>query len=255
MKRTAFWRVMCAILVTALAFATVSCDSTATGGGDGTGTSSDTPKKRVAMTFDDGPHNVRTRAIVDELAKYGFNATFFVVGNRVDGTEMNCEATVRYIIEKGNEVGIHGYTHGVYYNSCSDEEYEYELKQTKKAITAAAEGYEVSLMRPIGGAISAERAAECEYSVVMWDVDSLDYEHRYSSADAEGAAEKRDAIVENVMSQVKDGSIILMHDIYFSTVEATAVILKQLHEAGYEVVTVSQLIGDPQSGVKYFNGN
>ncbi|MBQ9162157.1 MAG: polysaccharide deacetylase family protein [Clostridia bacterium] len=255
MKRTAFWRIMCAFLAMMIVLAVAGCDSTATGGGDVTETSSDTPKKKVAMTFDDGPHNVRTRAIVDELAKYGFNATFFVVGNRVDGTEMNCEATVRYIIEKGNEVGIHGYTHDVYYNSCSDEEYEYELKQTKKAITVASHGYKVSLMRPIGGAISAERAAECEYSVILWDVDSLDYEHRYSSSDAEGATEKRDTIVDNVMSQVKDGSIILMHDIYQSTVDATAVILKRLHEEGYEVVTVSELIGDPQPGVKYFNGN
>ena len=110
-------------------------------------------------------------------------------------------------------------------------------------------------MRPIGGAISDSRADACEYSVVLWNVDSLDYENRYSSSDAEGAAEKRDAIVNNVMSTVRDGSIILMHDIYFSTVEATAIILKRLYDEGYEVVTVSELIGDVQPGVKYYNGN
>jgi peptidoglycan/xylan/chitin deacetylase (PgdA/CDA1 family) len=188
---------------------------------------------------------------VDELAKYGFHGTFFVVGNRVDGTEMNCSATVSYIIENGNEVGIHGYTHDVYYNSCSDEEYTYEISQTKTAITDAVSGYNVSLMRPIGGAISAERVSSSDYSIILWDVDSLDYKNKYSSADAEGAAEKRDRIVNNVMSNVRDGSIILMHDIYFSTVEATAIILKQLYDEGYEVVTVSELIGDPQPGVKY----
>lgn len=216
---------------------------------------STTSKKRVAITFDDGPHNVRTRAIVDELAKYGFHGTFFVVGNRVDGTEMNCEATVRYIIDNGNEVGIHGYTHRVYYNSCSDKEYESELASTKKAITDAVSGYNVSLMRPIGGAISNTRAAECDYSIVLWDVDSLDYEYRYSDSNAEDAAQKRDTIVNNVMSTVQDGSIILMHDIYQSTVDAVAVILKQLYEEGYEVVTVSQLVGNPQPGVKYYNAN
>ena len=245
-------RIICAALALVLMISLVGCD------GKGEDSTNDIavsakPDKRVAITFDDGPHNVRTRAIVDELAKYGFNATFFVVGNRVDGTEMNCAATVRYIIENGNEVGIHGYTHDVYYNSCSDEEYKFELSETEKAIKDAQKGYDVSLMRPIGGAITKERTEDCEYAVIMWDVDSLDYEHRYSSSDDEDAAQKRDNIVENVMSQVKDGSIILMHDIYQSTVDATAVILERLHEEGYDVVTVSQLIGDVEAGVKYFS--
>ena len=58
--------------------------------------------KRVAITYDDGPHNVRTKKIVDELEKYGYNATFFVVGNRVDGSEYNGSAGLRYAYEKCN---------------------------------------------------------------------------------------------------------------------------------------------------------
>ena len=72
------------------------------------------PAKRVAITFDDGPHNVRTVKIVDELAKYGFHATFFVVGNRVDGSAYNGSSAVKYAIENGNEIAIHGYTHEKY---------------------------------------------------------------------------------------------------------------------------------------------
>ena len=75
-------------------------------------------KKRVAMTFDDGPHNVYTKRIVDELAKYGFHATFFVVGNRVDGGTYNGKSGLLYAYEHGNEIGIHGYTHTAYYNKC-----------------------------------------------------------------------------------------------------------------------------------------
>ena len=60
-----------------------------------------------------------------------------------------------------------------------------------------------------------------------------------------------DAIVENVMSNVEDGSIILMHDIYLSTVHATAVILERLHAEGYEVVSVSELLGNAVPGTKY----
>ena len=209
-------------------------------------------KKRVAITFDDGPHNVRTQAIVDELAKYGFHATFFVVGNRVDGKAYSGGKTIPYILEHGNEIGIHGYTHEVYYHSCDDATYEYELSETLVAIHKYEKDYEVTLMRPIGGNITDARVAECDYSVIMWNVDSEDWKNKYKSGDTDAeAAVKVNIIVENVMSQVSDGSIILMHDIYQSTVDAVVKILERLDAEGYEVVTVSELLGETQAGVKY----
>jgi peptidoglycan/xylan/chitin deacetylase (PgdA/CDA1 family) len=209
-------------------------------------------KKRVAITFDDGPHNVRTQAIVDELDKYGFHATFFVVGNRVDGKAYGGGKTIPYILEHGNEIGIHGYTHEVYYNKCDDATYEYELSETLNAIHKYAQDYAVTLMRPIGGHITDERVAACNYSVIMWNVDSEDWRYKYTSADTdEEAAAKVNTIVENVMSQVNDGSIILLHDIYQSTVDAVVKILERLNAEGYEVVTVSELLGETKAGVKY----
>ena len=211
-------------------------------------------KKRVAMTFDDGPHNVRTRDIVDELDKYGFTATFFVVGNRVDGEAYRGGETVKYIIDHGHEVGIHGYTHEVYYDECSDSEFAFEMNETVKAIREYVPDYVPALMRPVGGYITSDRVAECEYSVIMWNVDSLDYKNKYgpdSELSEEEKQAKVDTIVENVMSQVTEGAIILMHDIYLSTADATAVILERLYEEGYEVVSVSELIGSPAPGTKY----
>ena len=211
-------------------------------------------KKRVAMTFDDGPHNVRTREIVDELDKYGFTATFFVVGNRVDGEASRGGDTVQYIIDHGHEVGIHGYTHEVYYDECTDAELEFEMNETVKAIREYVPDYVPALMRPIGGYITSDRVASSEYSIIMWNVDSLDYKHKYSPDSELSEAEKQeklDAIVENVMSQVHEGAIILMHDIYLSTADATAIILERLAEEGYEVVSVSELLGNPIPGTKY----
>lgn len=211
-------------------------------------------KMRVAMTFDDGPHNVRTREIVDELDKYGFTATFFVVGNRVDGEAYRGGDTVKYIIDHGHEVGIHGYTHDVYYDECTDAELKFEMSETVKAIREYVNGYTPTLMRPVGGYITNERVQSSEYSVIMWDVDSLDYKNKYSPDSELSEAEKKekvDTIVENVMSQVHDGAIILMHDIYLSTSHATAVILERLYEEGYEVVSVSELLGNPTPGTKY----
>lgn len=211
-------------------------------------------QKRVALTFDDGPHNVRTREIVDELDKYGFNATFFVVGNRVDGEAYRGGDTVKYAVDHGNEIGIHGYTHDIYYDECSDEEYEREISSTLAAIREYVPGYTVSLMRPVGGYISNQRVIDNEYSVIMWSVDSYDYEYAYFP-DSEKTEEEKaalvGAIVNNVMSKVHDGAIILMHDLYLSTSDAVKEILRQLDEEGYEVVTVSELIGDPEPGRKY----
>lgn len=212
--------------------------------------------KRVAITFDDGPHNVRTKRVVDELAKYGFHATFFVLGNRIDGTEYNGSSAIEYIEENGNEIAIHGYTHQVYYDDCSKAEFEKELSWTEEAILDVLPDYEATLMRPIGGAITDGRVKDCPYSVIMWNVDSLDYENEYKSSDTEEERQaKLDTVVDNVMSDIEDGDIILMHDIWQVTGDALEIILKRLHEDGYEVVTVSELLGDPRPGVKYSHGN
>lgn len=207
--------------------------------------SNNSGKKRVAITYDDGPHNVRTNAIVDELAKYGFNATFFVVGNRVDGTEYSGGAAAKYAASKGNEIAIHAYTHDRYYDTCDYDIFKEELSKTYSAIKKVVPDASVDLMRPVGGRITEDRTKSCDYAVIMWSVDSNDW--KYKNDGDEGVK----TIVNNVMSQVKNGSIILMHDIYENTYLATKEILKQLDEQGYEVVTVSELLGNPQSGVKY----
>ncbi len=216
----------------------------------------DQTKKRVAFTFDDGPHNVYTKRIVDELSKYGFHATFFVIGNRVDGVKYNGKAGLCYAYENGNEIGIHGYTHTEYYNKCSDEVYESEINKTEEAIKKVIKDTKVSLMRPVGGHITSERIQDSEYSVILWNVDPEDWRHKYSSGDSEETrSQKVQAIVDNVMSNVRDGSIVLMHDIYESTSDAVVILLEQLANEGYEVVTVSELLGEKRvAGEKYSFG-
>ncbi len=202
--------------------------------------------KRVALTLDDGPHDVNTRRVVDALAKYGYNATFFVVGNRIDGTAYNGASAMKYAASKGNEIAIHGYTHEVYYDKCTDKEFESELSLTADAIKEVLPKQNVKLMRPIGGRITDARVSSCDYSVIMWSVDSEDWKHKNGSVDV---------IVENVMSQLEDGDIILMHDIYSNTAEAVEIILSRLNAEGYDVVTVSELLGKNMSaGKKYSCG-
>ena len=214
-------------------------------------------RPRVALTYDDGPHEKyqdtlsRTRLIVDELDKYGYHATFFVVGNRVDGTEYNGGDAMVYAANHGNEIGIHGYTHNANYADCSDEIFEYEMNETLKAIQDKLPGYEVRVMRPVGGEISSARVVTTPYAVVNWSVDTLDWKLTRPIGDEESIEE----IVNNALKNIKDGDIVLMHDIHYNTYEATVIILQRLNEMGFNVVTVSELLGDKlEPGKLYTQG-
>ena len=107
-------------------------------------------------------------------------------------------------------------------------------------------------MRPVGGSISNTRVAESPYSVINWSVDSLDWTLRSPAGDEESI----ETIVNNALKDLEDGDIILMHDIYNNTYEATVILLARLNEMGFNVVTVSELIGDELCpGVKYTNAS
>jgi len=203
--------------------------------------------KRVAITFDDGPHSVYTVQIADKLAEYGGTATFFIVGNRLDPGAVSA---MQYALKMGNEVGIHGYTHQYNYRNCDEAAYQEELSKTASAILSNF-GVSPTLMRPIGGAITNERIAACPYAVVNWRVDSEDWRYKSRTTEEEGARHVA-IIVENVMSTVQDGDIVLMHELYQNSYEAFCIILDRLYEEGYEVVTVSELLGgNPRPGQKY----
>ena len=203
------------------------------------------PKKRVAITFDDGPafdnDSVQrlTYKIVDEFRKYGGTATFFVLGNRINSTTGKA---IQYAHERGFEFGIHAYTHEIYFDTCSEQAYLDELTQTKAAIQKYIDA-DVTLLRAPGGRMTRERAVLGGYPIINWSVDTEDW--RYKSRSDEATIEANvDAIVENALRNVEDGDIILMHEIYQNTYEATCIILERLDQMGYEFVTVTELFGE-----------
>lgn len=204
-------------------------------------------KKYIALSFDDGPHKKYTRLIVDKLNEYGAKATFFIVGNRVDDSTKDA---VKYLVNEGNEIAIHGYTHSKNYSTCSDANFEKELSETAKVIKENT-GVNAKLMRPIGGSITNSRVKSCGYSVILWNVDSEDWRHKKQTQS------EVDIIVNNVMKDVGDGKIILMHEIYENSYKALDIILRKLTEQGYKVVTVTELIGKENltPGTKYFSAN
>ena len=207
-----------------------------------------TPKKRVALTFDDGPSRQGlTEKLVDEFKKYGGKATFFVLGNLISSSTGDALA---YAHENGFEFGIHGYTHEIYYDTCTEQDFLRELELTKKAIETYVDA-EVTLLRPPGGRITEERALLSGYPVILWSVDTEDWRYK-SRADDATIQTGVNAIVENALKDIEDGDIILMHEIYTNSYEATCLILERLDEMGFEFVTVSELIGEEQLTVGSF---
>lgn len=201
-------------------------------------------KKVVAMTFDDGPHSKYTKLLVDVCKQYKAGATFFIIGNRVDE---KTGPAIKYASENGCEIQIHGYTHEVYYNSCSDARFDEEMSKTA-AVIKQHTGKAPTMMRPVGGKITEARVKSCPYSVIQWNVDSEDWRHKKENP------EEVNVIVNNVMNTVAPGRIILMHEIYENSYQAFKIIMEKLYAEGYEVVTVTELLGEEniKPGTKFF---
>ena len=215
-----------------------------------------TPKKRVALTFDDGPaydndsFQRLTYKLVDKLAEYDGAATFFLVGNRINS--VTGEA-IRYASEHGCEIGIHAYTHDYNFSTCDYGIFTSELKDTEAAIEKYS-GKEVTLFRPPYGAITDSRAVDSGYPIILWNLDSEDW--RYKSRSNSTEAQKNiEIIADNILSKVEDGDIILMHEIYQNSYEAACIVIDTLSAQGYEFVTVSELLGEEnlRGGKTYYN--
>ena len=191
-------------------------------------------QKRIALTFDDGPHPRSTPQILDLLDEFGVAATFFVIGkNAADHPEL-----VRREIGSGHEIGNHTWSHGSV-RGLSEEELTRELISAEKAVSAC--GYVPRLFRPPGGCYddaTVDTASRLGYSVVLWSVDTRDWS---------GVSARQ--IVNTVRDGVCGGCIILCHDFVSGgghTVEALRILIPELLADGYEFVTVSELIGKGQ---------
>jgi peptidoglycan glcNAc deacetylase len=184
-------------------------------------------KKVVALTFDDGPNATTTPQALDILAKYKIKATFFIQGQNISGNE----AILKRMQAEGHEVGNHSWNHPVL-TQLSLEDAKKQITDTEAAITNVL-GKSSKLMRPPYGAISDDIRNSLDLSFIMWDVDSLDWKSKNEAA-----------ILTEIQRQATDGSIILMHDIHQTSVNALPNVIEYLQGQGYSFVTVSELLGN-----------
>ncbi len=189
----------------------------------------DSPKK-IALTFDDGPSEKSTGAILDLLAEYKIRATFFVVGVNVC---KNPELLKREVAE-GHEIGNHTFSHP-HLRKLNQTALEGELQQTADAVYAIS-GKQLNLFRPPEGYWSdviQSATQSMGYQQVLWTIDTKDWAHSSCAS-----------IVNTVEKNARDGAIVLMHDSIVGeshTLEALKKIIPDLIAQGYIFVTVPEL--------------
>ena len=181
-------------------------------------------KKTVALTFDDGPSSKYNAQFLDVLAINKAHATFFMVGTMMN----NCQKCVLDTYNSGNEVGSHTYNHmNIKKNNALDV--NDNLKQVDDLFYKITNDH-IKYVRPPYGSYSKENLENINNPLILWNIDTEDWSHH-----------DVDYIVNSVMENVQDGSIILMHELYETSLQALEVLLPRLYAEGYQVVSVSEL--------------
>ena len=183
----------------------------------------DKNKKMVALTYDDGP-SIYTPRVLTTLKKNDAVATFFVVGNRVP----TYSDTVKKAYDMGCEIGNHTYEHKSL-PRLSEAGVKEQMSRTDKAVKKVT-GQTTVIMRPTGGATNENVKKWVGKPSIIWSIDTLDWKTRNA-----------DSTKRAVLNHVKDGDVVLMHDLYSATASASETIIPELVKRGYQLVTVSEL--------------
>lgn len=181
--------------------------------------------KRIALTFDDGPHPIYTEKLLDGLSEREIKASFFLLGKQ-------CERypdIVERIAEEGHLIGNHTYSH-IQLTGKNLERFQEELVQTSGIIETLT-GTQVTYVRPPFGVWNKKIEESLNMLPVFWNIDPLDW-----------CTSNSDNVCYRVTSKAKDNAIVLLHDSYESTVNATFKIIDALLSEGYEFVTVDELL-------------
>ena len=195
--------------------------------------------KLIAFTFDDGP-GAYTRDLLDGLAARGAKATFFIAGYRVSSYPGVLDA----IVEGGHQLANHTYNHADL-NTLTYDGVRQEVEATRRLLAEVGGELTYYVRPPYGNANSTVRSA-VDVPLINWSVDSLDWQ----SLNAQ-------AVCSSILKQAYDGAIVLVHDIYRTSVQGALAAIDALSEQGYEFVTVEELLlrrgVTPEAGIIYYD--
>lgn len=183
--------------------------------------------KKIALTFDDGPHPRYTEQLLDGLKERNVVATFFVTGENAQ----NYPNIIRREQEEGHLIGNHTYSH-IQLTSGNRETFREELVKTNEILENIT-GEKVSFVRPPYGSWDKSFEKELNMFPVLWNIDPLDW-----------CSHNADCIAAKVVEKAGDGDIILMHDYYDTSVTAALEVVDVLQKRGFQFVTVEEILFD-----------
>lgn len=205
-------------------------------------------KKLIALTFDDGPSATQTPRLLEAMKQRGVHATFFITGINAGKNK----PLLSRMAKEGHCIGNHTYSHAKL-TELSAEEIKQQFTLCSEAI-ASVTGSPPLLARAPGGNIDdtvLSCLTELDMTAIGWSVDTRDWESRDVTAILNTA-------FQSGKYGICDGAIVLMHDVYETSVEAAVVLIDRLLEEGYTLVTVPELLAARHSsvsaGVLYKNG-
>ena len=181
-------------------------------------------KKLVALTFDDGPMPGTTSRLLDILTEKDVVATFFTLGVMA----RNHPDIIKRALNEGHEIASHTMYHQNL-ASLSPTNAESDINEARAVIESII-GRPIKFTRPPYGLFNPAVATAAKTPLILWSVDPLDWQSNDPGS-----------IVETALSQVSDGAIILMHDIYSTSVDAIPSLVDRLRANGYEFATISEL--------------
>lgn len=189
----------------------------------------------VALTFDDGPGKF-TDKLLDCLEENNAKATFFMLGENVE----RFPDVVKRMHDSGMELGNHSYDHTTL-TTLSESDILKQITKTNNAIDDAC-GVPADVMRPPGGSYNTTVSSLAEMPIITWSIDTRDWANRNA-----------DNTYKVIMDDVEDGSIVLMHDIHESSIEASLRLIPDLVEKGFRLVTIRQMA--EQKGIDLKDGD
>ncbi len=197
----------------------------------------------MALTFDDGPSKEYTPILLDGLKERDIRATFFVLGVRAQANPI--------IIERANADGhvicSHGYDHKEQFTKLSADGLAKQLDTTAEIIYQITESYPL-YVRPPYGSMNAATAALIKQPMMLWTIDPRDWD-----------VQDANIVCQNIVSAAHDGAVILLHDIYSTSVEGAFLAIDQLAAEGWKFVTLPELYKyleiTPEAGKVYRGAN